>query len=68
MTVDDEYDEIEPSISDFGQTIQLKARKEGSDKDGRMYIIKVRAEDMAGNITENQTQVLVPHDQGQKKK
>lgn len=68
FTVDDEYDLITPTISDFGQTIQLEARKEGSDKDGRIYTINILAEDKAGNITEQQTQVLVPHDQGKKEK
>jgi len=68
ISVEDEYDLIEPTISDFGQTIQLEAKREGSDKDGRRYIIKARAEDLAGNITEQQTQVIVSHDQGKKKK
>ena len=68
FTVEDEYDLIEPPISDFGQTIQLEAKREGNDTDGRVYTIKAEAEDMAGNITEQQTQVLVPHDQGKKEK
>jgi len=68
FTVRDEYDLIEPTISDFGATIQLEAKRNGSDKDGRRYIIKAVAEDLAGNIAENQTQVIVPHDQGKKKK
>jgi len=68
LTVEDEYNLIEPVISDFEQTIQLEARRDGNDKDGRRYIIKAVAEDRAGNITEKQTQVIVPHDQGKKKK
>ena len=63
ITVSDEYHLIEPIISGFGQTIQLEARRNGSDSDGRVYIIKVGVEDLAGNKKEAQVQVIVPHDQ-----
>ncbi len=66
ITVEDEYHAIEPAISDFGQTIQLEAKREGVDIDGREYILKVVAEDLAGNKTEKQVQVVVPHDQKNK--
>ena len=68
FTVEDEYDLIEPPISDFNQTIKLEARREGSDLDGRVYAIKAVAEDLAGNKTEQQIQVIVPHDQRDRKK
>lgn len=64
INVDDEYDKVEPDISGFGQVIKLEAKREGSDIDGRMYIIKVEAEDLAGNKKEEQVEVIVPHDRG----
>lgn len=67
FSVEDEYNRIEPVISGFGQTIQLEAKRDGVDIDGRIYILKVVAEDLAGNKTEKQVQVVVPHDQGKKK-
>ncbi|MBI2338651.1 peptidoglycan DD-metalloendopeptidase family protein [Candidatus Daviesbacteria bacterium] len=66
ISIDDEYNLVEPAVSNFGQTIRLEAQREGGDLDGRVYIIKVVAEDLAGNITEKQTQVIVAHDQGKK--
>ena len=66
FTVEDEYDLIKPTLTDFDQTIQLEARRDGSDEDGRVYIIKVTAEDLAGNKKEEQVQIIVPHDQGKK--
>lgn len=63
LTVEDEYGYIEPTISDFGQIIQLEVKRDGSDLDGREYMIKAVAEDLAGNTTRKQTQVVVPHDQ-----
>lgn len=65
--VEDEYGLIEPQILNFEQTIQLEAGRDGSDLDGRVYIIKVVAEDSAGNKTEKQVQIVVPHDQRDKK-
>ena len=67
LTVEDKYHLVEPVLSDFGQTIQLEARREGIDLDGRTYILKVVAEDLAGNKGEAQVQVIVPHDQRSKK-
>ncbi|MFH0936884.1 MAG: alpha/beta fold hydrolase [Candidatus Daviesbacteria bacterium] len=62
----DEYQKINSVITDFNQIIKLEAWREGSDKDGRVYEIKVTGEDLAGNQAEVKTQVLVPHDQGKK--
>ena len=64
ILVEDEYDLVEPKITNFGQTIQLEARRNGGDKDGRVYIIKAVAKDLAGNTTEQSVQVIVPHDKG----
>lgn len=60
----DEYGKIQPEISSFGQTIQLEAKRDGKDKDGRRYVIKVKAEDQAGNIAEAEAFVIVSHDKG----
>lgn len=63
ITVYDEYNNINPVITDFGQTIKLEAKRDGNDLDGRVYTIKATAEDLAGNISEKSTLVIVPHDQ-----
>ncbi len=60
----DEYRRVEPILTSLEQTIQLEASREGEDTDGRTYTIKRVAEDLAGNRTEKEVQVLVPHDQG----
>jgi hypothetical protein len=59
--IEDEYGEVEPNLSDFGQTIKLESWRDGRDWDGRVYTIKVWVEDLAGNINEAQTKVTVPH-------
>lgn len=61
--VQDEYDQVEPSITEFGNTIKLQASRQGQDKDGRKYLIKTKVSDLAGNETQTTTEVLVPHDQ-----
>ncbi len=60
----DEYGTAQPLITGFDTTIQLEAKRNGNDKDGRKYIIQATAEDKAGNAGEATTTVLVPHDQG----
>jgi len=72
IIVDDEYGEVEPSVTteyqtDIDQTIKLKASRKGGDKDGRTYTIRVFATDIAGNTSLSTFDVLVPHDQGKKK-
>lgn len=67
LIVDDEYNiygSTQIVNNNFNSIILLEANREGSDLDGRLYIIKVIAEDLAGNITEEQVEVIVPHDQG----
>lgn len=63
IIVDDEYDLIEPEFANFEGEIFLEASREGGDLEGRVYIIKVLAEDFAGNIGISFIEILVPHDQ-----
>ncbi len=72
ILVDDEYDSVEPSITiqnqtDINQAIKLEASRKGEDVDGRKYLIKILATDLAGNTSLKTTEVIVPHDQGKKK-
>lgn len=64
--VTDEYGKVEPTISKFGDVIQLEAWREGNDPDGRIYTISVTATDKAGNQATASTTVICPHDQGGK--
>lgn len=61
ISVIDEYGEVNLTGLEFGQTIQLPARRDGTDKDGRVYTIKATVIDMAGNVSISTTDVLVPH-------
>ena len=60
----DEYNTIEPTISDFNTIIQLEAWRDGGDKDGRIYTISVTIKDKAGNEVTSSVTVICPHDQG----
>ncbi len=62
FSLEDEYDQIEPDISDLNQTIKLEASRKGSDKDGRVYTLKAKAQDLAGNSSEKIVTIIVPHD------
>jgi hypothetical protein len=62
--VNDEYHQAEPAITNFNSAIKLQSWREGQDLDGRKYVIKVIITDIAGNMTEVSTEVLVPHDSG----
>ncbi len=64
FTVTDEYHQIEPTLSGFGQTIQLQAWRMGQDKDGRTYTITAIITDSHGLVASASTVVRVPHDQG----
>lgn len=69
IVVDDEYDEVEPSVTLgpetlIDQTIQLRAAREDEDKDGRKYTVKVLTTDVAGNTSLATIDVIVPHDEG----
>jgi VCBS repeat-containing protein len=70
--VEDEYGSVQPKGSvpvkadgTYSFTIDLKASRNGSDKNGRQYTITVRARDTEGNEGSAATSVTVPHDQGQ---
>jgi len=66
ITVMDEYGIYNMTAPGFGSTIQLEAWREGTDKDGRVYTITVVATDTAGNQSTAITEVVVPHDMGNK--
>ena len=66
FTVEDEYNLVEPVISDYNTTIKLEASRQGNDKDGRVYTISVTTKDKADNQTTNSTTVICPHDQEKK--
>jgi hypothetical protein len=42
----------------------LPASRNGSDKDGRTFTIRIEASDRAGNAASATAIVRVPHDQG----
>jgi murein DD-endopeptidase MepM/ murein hydrolase activator NlpD len=63
FNITDEYNLIEPVLAGFDQTIKLEAKRNGNDRDGRMYSIVANAEDLAGNQGSAQVQIIVPHDQ-----
>lgn len=70
LNIDDEYNQLDTTttISStnelFNDFIKLEAGRIGEDLDGRSYIIKISAFDLAGNMSGSQAAVLVPHDQG----
>jgi len=69
--VKDSYGLVEPSgpvslapNGTYSFTISLEARRDGHDKNGRLYTISVSVQDSAGNASSSTTAVIVPHDQG----
>jgi hypothetical protein len=70
VDVIDEYGTCQPAVPDIGpgdiingnwiRTIQLEASRQGNDKDGRKYTIRVTATDNAGNTTVKEI-VVVAH-------
>lgn len=63
LSVKDEYGQVEPVIGPYLQRqIQLEARRDGNDLDGRVYTISITATDHAGNSATGETAVTVPHD------
>jgi hypothetical protein len=69
--VKDAYGLVQPSgpvsVASNGAysfTTSLEARRDGQDKNGRLYTITVGAQDNAGNAASVTTTVIVPHDQG----
>jgi hypothetical protein len=45
----------------------VEARREGGDKDGRLYRVTATITDMAGNAASASTDIVVPHDRGKSK-
>jgi hypothetical protein len=64
FSVEDEYNEVEPSIGGFNERIKLKADRKGNDMDGREYRIKVVLTDISGNEEAATATVRVQHDKG----
>jgi hypothetical protein len=56
----DEYGKVQPSLSAFGQTIQLQAWVKPRDRDGRYYRVIAAATDAAGRKTTVSRWVWVP--------
>jgi hypothetical protein len=69
--VTDKYGDVQPSgavsvqsSGAYAFTLNLPARRDGGDKDGRTFTVTVRVVDAAGNAQTATVQILVPHDQG----
>jgi hypothetical protein len=65
----DEYERVQPSggvslgaDGSYTFTVLLEASRLGDDKDGRQYIVTVRAQDQSGNSGSSANVVTVPHD------
>jgi hypothetical protein len=52
------------SSASWNETLGIEARREGTDLDGRRYVIVATLTDLAGNTSTISTTILVPHDQG----
>ncbi|HEX6732717.1 MAG TPA: family 10 glycosylhydrolase [Pyrinomonadaceae bacterium] len=46
------------------ETLAVEARREGTDLDGRLYIVVATLTDVAGNTMTATARIVVPHDQG----
>jgi hypothetical protein len=71
FAVSDEYASVQPSGSfavhpdgTFAFTVPLDAFRNGTDKDGRTYTIRLLVNDQAGNAVSQSLVVTVLHDQG----
>lgn len=51
------------SSSNWTEALTLEARREGTDLDGRLYVVVATLTDVAGNSTSAITKIVVPHDQ-----
>jgi len=58
----DEYNEVNASVTDFGQTINVVAWRNGDDMDGRLYTVSVSAKDQAGLTDVASAEIIIPHD------
>lgn len=50
--------------SNWIEVLALEARRDGTDLDGRLYVVTATLTDVAGNTTTTTKNILVPHDQG----
>nr|MBA3515023.1 carboxypeptidase regulatory-like domain-containing protein [Pyrinomonadaceae bacterium] len=50
--------------SEWTETLGVEARRNGSDTDGRLYIVVATITDLAGNTASVSTTIVVPHDRG----
>ena len=51
------------SSTNWNETLAVEARREGTDLNGRLYVVTATLTDTAGNTTTISTNILVPHDQ-----
>lgn len=69
LEVQDEYNqltipaqEVISANPNFNFTVNLLASRRSNDQDGRDYRLSLTAEDLAGNITTKNEDIIVPHD------
>ena len=69
-SVTDDYNRIEPkgaivlsSTGEFSLNLQLEARRQGNDRNGRVYSVCLKAKDLAGHASQAVLRITVPHDQ-----
>jgi hypothetical protein len=67
----DEYHQVQPSGTaqvdsqgNYRFVVDLQSSRLGQDRDGRQYVVRVTAHDLAGNQATASPGVLVPHDMG----
>ncbi len=48
----------------WSETLAVEARRNGTDLDGRLYVVVATLTDAAGNTTTTTKNIVVPHDQG----
>ena len=51
------------SSSSWSETLAVQARREGTDRDGRTYVVVATLTDVAGNSATATVTIVVPHDQ-----
>lgn len=61
IVVSDEYGVHSQVLTSFGQTVELTAKRDATDYDGRIYTIEATVRDRAGNVSRASTAVTVPH-------
>jgi len=50
--------------ANWSEVLAVEARREGTDLDGRLYVVIATLTDVAGNTTTATKNIIVPHDQG----